>query len=90
MSGLAEKAVIVEAALSIKRSALATERERAKEAVQNLKIARVIATDKEKELERAIRVKLKAEETAAGAQVMLETVRRDLAIVRAKGPDRCY
>ena len=44
--GLEERVAATEAALSAKRSAVATEKEKAMEALQKLQITRTIATDK--------------------------------------------
>ena len=47
MPRLGERAKAAEAALAVERAALSAERERAKEALQELEIARTIAVDKE-------------------------------------------
>ena len=73
MPEIVERAAAAYAALSVERSVLATERERAKEVVHDLEIAWTIAADKEKELEWIIRAKLDAQETTTKAKVKLET-----------------
>ena len=52
--GLVDRAVTAKATLLVDRSTLAAEREKDKEAIQDLEIARTIVADKEKELEQAI------------------------------------
>ena len=87
MSGLAERTIATEAALSVERSVLAAKKEKSREALQDLQIARTITVDKEEELELAIWTKLAAQENAARVQAELETTPVDLAdavITRAK------
>ena len=71
ITGLAKRAAATKAAL-------AAEREKAKEAIQDHEIAQTIAIDKEKELAWAIWVKLDVQETAAMVQAELEIARADL------------
>ena len=62
MPGLVERATTPEVTLSAERSAFATEREKAKEAIQYLEIAQTIIADIEKDLEWAIQAKLDTQE----------------------------
>ena len=75
---LGEWAEDAKAALVTERAALSVDRKRAKEALQELEIARTIATDKEQELERAHRAKLTALENAATVRAELEATRAEL------------
>ena len=78
LPALGERAEVAEAALSVERAALSAEREKAREALQELEIIRTIAADKEQELERAHRAKLTALEEVATVKAELEAARAEL------------